>query len=184
MISAIWLVRFAKLTFLWNPGHRCMPTVRTAKHLLLESTTKSVDSGTYDVVCQFWTVKGMVVESEVLKAQSCALSKLSLPVHSNEARYVCEKLAITGHEPVSQDRSSKQSRAVTIGPKAYLFSRIYRRITNNAVVILSPSIWSWCHTAPSRTHTTEDSSHIYNGYQCNNPSATCLCICIAIAIAF
>ena len=29
------------------------------------------------------TVKGMVVESEVLKAQSCALSKLSLPVHSN-----------------------------------------------------------------------------------------------------
>ena len=61
-----------------------MPTVRTAKHLLLESTTKSVESGTYDVICQFCTVKGgMVVESEVLKAQSCALSKLSLPVHSN-----------------------------------------------------------------------------------------------------
>ena len=61
-----------------------MPTVRTAKHLLLESTTKSVESGTYDVICQFCTVKGMVVESEVLKAQSCALSKLSLPVHSND----------------------------------------------------------------------------------------------------
>ena len=60
-----------------------MPTVRTAKHLLLESTTKSVESGTYDVICQFCTVKGMVVESEVLKAQSCALSKLSLPMHSN-----------------------------------------------------------------------------------------------------
>ena len=60
-----------------------MPTVRTAKHLLLESTTKSVEFGTYDVICQFCTVKGMVVESEVLKAQSCALSKLSLPVHSN-----------------------------------------------------------------------------------------------------
>ena len=62
-----------------------MPTVRTAKHLLLESTTKSVESGTYDVVCHFCTVKCMVVESEVLKAQSCALSKLSLPMHSNEA---------------------------------------------------------------------------------------------------
>ena len=60
-----------------------MQTVRTAKHLLLESTTKSVESGTYDVTCQFCTVKSMVVESEVLKAQSCALSKLSLPVHSN-----------------------------------------------------------------------------------------------------
>ena len=67
-----------------DPGHHCMPTVRTAKHLLLESTTKSVESGTYDVICQFCTAKGMVVESEVLKAQSCALSKLSLPVHSNE----------------------------------------------------------------------------------------------------
>ena len=60
-----------------------MPTVRTAKHLLLESTTKSVESGTYDVICQFCTLKGMVVESDVLKAQSCALSKLSLPMHSN-----------------------------------------------------------------------------------------------------
>ena len=62
-----------------------MPTVRTAEHLLLESTTKSVGSGTYNEICQFSTVKGMVVESEVLKAQSCALSKLSLPVHSNVA---------------------------------------------------------------------------------------------------
>ena len=60
-----------------------MPTVRTAKHLLLESTTKSVESGTYDVTCQFCTVKGIVVESEILKAQNCALSKISLPVHSN-----------------------------------------------------------------------------------------------------
>ena len=75
MISAIWLVHFAKLTFLWNPGLRCMPTARTAKHLLLESTTKSVESGTNDVICQFCTVKGMVVESEILKALCCALSK-------------------------------------------------------------------------------------------------------------
>ena len=75
MISAISLVHFAKLTFLWNPGHRYMPTVRTAKHLLLESTTKIVESGTNDVICQFCTVKGMVVESEILKAQCCALSK-------------------------------------------------------------------------------------------------------------
>ena len=58
-----------------------MPTVRTAKHLLLES----VECGTYDVICQFCTVKDMVVESEVLKSQSCALSKLSLPMHSNES---------------------------------------------------------------------------------------------------
>ena len=28
-------------------------------------------------------VKGMVVESEALKAQNCALSKFSLPMHSN-----------------------------------------------------------------------------------------------------
>ena len=61
-----------------------MPTVRTAKHLLLESTTKSVESGTNDVICQFCTVKGMVVDSEVLKAQNCALSKFSLPVHCND----------------------------------------------------------------------------------------------------
>ena len=61
-----------------------MPTVRTAMHLLLESTTKSVKSGIYDVICQFSTIKGMVVESEVLKAQCCALSKLSLPMHSND----------------------------------------------------------------------------------------------------
>ena len=53
-----------------------MPTVRIAEHLLLESTTKSVESGTYDVICQFCTVKGMVVESEVLKAQNCAQKSL------------------------------------------------------------------------------------------------------------
>ena len=84
MISAIWLVHFAKFTFLWKPGHSGMPSVRTAKLLLLESTTKSVEPGTYDVICQFCTVKGMVVESEVLKAPCWALSKLSLPMHSND----------------------------------------------------------------------------------------------------
>ena len=52
-----------------------MPTVRTAKHLLLESTTKPVESGTKDVICQFCTVKAVVGETEILKAQSCALSK-------------------------------------------------------------------------------------------------------------
>ena len=52
-----------------------MPTVRTAKHMLLESTTKSVEPGTYDVIRQICTVNSMVVESEILKAQSCALSK-------------------------------------------------------------------------------------------------------------
>ena len=40
-----------------------------------------MESGTYDVICQFCTVKGMVVESEVLKAQNCALSKIGLPMH-------------------------------------------------------------------------------------------------------
>ena len=45
----------------------------------------SVESGTYDVICRFCTVKGMVVESEVLKARNCALSKFSLPMHSNDA---------------------------------------------------------------------------------------------------
>ena len=67
-----------------------MPTVRTAKHLLLESTTKSVESGTNDVICQFCTVKGLVVESKILKALCCALSKQGLPVHSNvEIQKVC-----------------------------------------------------------------------------------------------
>ena len=50
MISANLLVRFAKLTFLWNPGQSGMPTVPTAKHWLLESTTKSEESETYDVI--------------------------------------------------------------------------------------------------------------------------------------
>ena len=71
-----------------------MPTVRTAKHLLLESTTKSVESGTNDVICQFCTVKGMVVESEVLKAQNCALSKFSLPVHCNGKQNAQSKFLI------------------------------------------------------------------------------------------
>ena len=83
MISPISLVHFAKHTFLWNPGQSGMPTVRTAKHSLVECTTKSVESRTYNVDCQFCTVKGMVLESEVLKTQSCPLSKLSLPMHSN-----------------------------------------------------------------------------------------------------
>ena len=59
---------------------------------LLESTTKSVESGTYDVICQFCTVKGMVAESEVLKAQNCALSKFSLPMHSYEGSKTIPKL--------------------------------------------------------------------------------------------
>ena len=70
-----------------------MPAVRTTKHLLLESTAKSVESGNFDVICQFCTVKGMVAESEVLKAQSCALSKLSLTLHSNVA--LIEATALT-----------------------------------------------------------------------------------------
>ena len=43
----------------------------------------SVESGTYDVICQCCTVKGMVVKSEILKAPNCALSKVSLPLHFN-----------------------------------------------------------------------------------------------------
>ena len=73
-----------KFTFLWNPGQNGMPTVRTGKHLLLESTTKSVEFGTYDVICQFCTVKGMIVECEVLKARKRASSKFSLPMYSKE----------------------------------------------------------------------------------------------------
>ena len=60
-----------------------MPTVRTAKHLLLETTTISVESGTYDVIYHFCMVKGMVMESEVLNARNCALSKFSLPMHAD-----------------------------------------------------------------------------------------------------
>ena len=37
---------------------------------------------------------------------------------------------------------------------AYLISPIIRFITSNAVVTLSPSKWSWCHTAPSWTQST------------------------------
>ena len=55
----------------------------TRKFRCLSVECLFVESGTYDVICQFCTVKGMVVETEVLKAQSCALSKLNLPVHSN-----------------------------------------------------------------------------------------------------
>ena len=85
-----------------------MPTVRTAKHLLLESTTKSVESGTNDVICQFCTVKGMVVESEVLKAQNCALSKFSLPVHCNDPAWVqlfFEKKSLFGKSSLQPEKS-------------------------------------------------------------------------------
>ena len=79
-----------------------MPTVRTANHLLLESTTKSVESGTYDVICHFYTIKGMVVESEV---SSCALSKLSLSMHSNETvgGYVLRKPIIRQKRTISNN---------------------------------------------------------------------------------
>ena len=59
--------------------------------LTLECPVGLVESGTYDVICQFCTVKGMVVESEVLKAQNCALSKFILPMHSNGALSLKEK---------------------------------------------------------------------------------------------
>ena len=55
----------------------------TRENCLLTVCYLFVESGTYDVICQFCTVKGMVVESEVLKAQNCALSKFSLPMHCN-----------------------------------------------------------------------------------------------------
>ena len=74
---------FCKTDVFVESGTKRHADSRTAKHLLPESTTKSVESGTNDVICQFCTVKGMVVESEVLKAQNCALSKFSLPMHSN-----------------------------------------------------------------------------------------------------
>ena len=55
----------------------------TRKFSCLSVECLSVESGTYGVIFQFCTVKGMFVESEVLKAQNCALSKLSLPMHCN-----------------------------------------------------------------------------------------------------
>ena len=55
----------------------------TRKFSCLSVEGLSVESGTYDVICQFCTVISMVVESEVLKAQNCPLSKISLPMHSN-----------------------------------------------------------------------------------------------------
>ena len=42
------------------------PGTRKFRCLSVESF---VESGTFDVICQFCTVKGMVMESEVLKAQ-------------------------------------------------------------------------------------------------------------------
>ena len=46
----------------------------TRKFRCLSVECLFVESGIYNVICQFCTVKGMVVESEILKAQSCALS--------------------------------------------------------------------------------------------------------------
>ena len=59
----------------------------THKILCLSVEGLSVESGAYNVICQFRTVKGMVVESELLKAQNYALSKFSLPMHSNEREF-------------------------------------------------------------------------------------------------
>ena len=42
----------------------------TRKFRCLSVECLFVESGTYDVICQFCTVKGMVVESEILKAQT------------------------------------------------------------------------------------------------------------------
>ena len=42
----------------------------TRKFRCLSVECLFVESGTYDVICQFRTFKGLVVESEVLKAQS------------------------------------------------------------------------------------------------------------------
>ena len=57
----------------------------TRDNCLLTVCYLFVESGTYDVICQFCTFKGMVVESsEVLKAQNCALSKFSFSMHCNE----------------------------------------------------------------------------------------------------
>ena len=47
----------------------------TRKFRCLSVECLFVESGTNDVICQFCTVKGMVVESEILKALCCALSK-------------------------------------------------------------------------------------------------------------
>ena len=41
----------------------------TRKFRCLSVECLFVESGSYDVICQFCTVKGMVVESEVLKTQ-------------------------------------------------------------------------------------------------------------------
>ena len=57
--------------------------IRDTKILCLSVEGLSVESGTYDENCQLCTVKCMVVESEELKAQNCALSKFRLPMHSN-----------------------------------------------------------------------------------------------------
>ena len=50
----------------------------TRKKFLLTVGYFCLESGTYDVICQFCMVKGMVVESEVMKAQNCELSNFSL----------------------------------------------------------------------------------------------------------
>ena len=65
VISAITVHRQAILLLVVESG--------TRKFRCLSVEWLFVKSGTYDVICQFCTVKGMVVESEILKAQSCAL---------------------------------------------------------------------------------------------------------------
>ena len=65
----------------------------TRKFRCLSVECLFVESGIYDVICQFCTVKGMVVESEILKAQSCALSNkacLCTLMHSYNFRFHVE----------------------------------------------------------------------------------------------
>ena len=59
--NVITVHRQAILLLVVEPG--------TRKFRCLSVECLFVESGTYDVICQFCTVKGMVVESEVLKAQ-------------------------------------------------------------------------------------------------------------------
>ena len=132
-----------------------MATVHTAKHLLLESTTKSVESGTYDVICQFCTVEGMVVESEVLNAPCCALSKLSLPRHSNDClitkldclvnesshmKHVCRScLTAFSSQPVlidHIDRCQKQKPTnITFSWKDQLKFEDYHKKVNGPIIV-------------------------------------------------
>ena len=128
ILSAIWLVRFAKLTFLWNPGRSGMPTVRKAKHLFMESTTISMESGTYDVICLFCTVKGMVVESEHWKhkivlcanlACLCTLMRTCLRTNNGELREIR-----TCYRPIQTECSNHYATASPNYPNMVKF-RVY-----------------------------------------------------------